>query len=110
MEDNVIVQEFLNYLRFEKRFSEHTAKCYGADLTQFGEFLVGSSDSVPSVDEEISSSHQQFGQATALATETKPKVDQLLLSVDVDAVRAYLAFLNDKQYSSTQTCHAAKLL
>ena len=48
MEDNVIVPEFLNYLKFEKRFSEHTAKCYGADLSQFGEFLIGVSMRSPS--------------------------------------------------------------
>ncbi|MHC4528409.1 MAG: site-specific integrase, partial [Planctomycetota bacterium] len=39
MEDTNIIREFLNYLKFEKRFSEHTAKCYGADLAQFSEFL-----------------------------------------------------------------------
>ena len=48
MEDGVIVQEFLNYLNFEKRFSEHTAKCYGADLRQFSEFLINYSDREPS--------------------------------------------------------------
>ena len=41
MEDSVIIQDFLNYLQFEKRFSPHTAKCYGVDLIQFGEFLTG---------------------------------------------------------------------
>ena len=99
MEDNIIVQEFLSYLKFEKRFSEHTAKCYGADLSQFVDFLAGSSDNGSSADETTFSGHQQFGQATALATEAKPKVAQLLLSVDVDSVRAYLAFLNEKQYA-----------
>ena len=34
------IQRFLNYLKFERRFSEHTAKCYGADLVQFGAFRV----------------------------------------------------------------------
>ena len=44
MEDSIIIQDFLNYLQFEKRFSPHTAKCYGVDLLQFGEFLTGRSD------------------------------------------------------------------
>ena len=101
MEDNLIVQEFLNYLRFEKRFSEHTAKCYGADLSQFGEFLIGASVGSQPADEPISLPHQQGGPATAVATQTKPKVDQLLVSVETDGVRAYLAFLNEKQYSKT---------
>jgi integrase/recombinase XerC len=101
MEDNMIVQEFLNYLRFEKRFSEHTAKCYGADLSQFSEFLIGASVGSPAADEPISLPQQQGGPATAVATQAKPKVDQLLISLETDTVRAYLAFLNEKQYSKT---------
>jgi integrase/recombinase XerC len=99
MEDSVIIHEFLNYLQFEKRFSEHTAKCYGSDLQQFIEFLVTNSESGPSASEPISLAHQQDGPATALATQTKPQVDQLLRSTDVNSVRAYLARLNEKQYS-----------
>jgi integrase/recombinase XerC len=102
MEDSTIVQEFLNYLKFEKRFSEHTAKCYEADLSQFSEFLTGSSESGPSGDEPMSMHHTKSGEvgsATAVATQTDVKVDQLLLSAETDAVRTYLAFLNDKQYS-----------
>jgi len=98
MEDSIIVQEFLSYLRFEKRFSEHTAKCYGADLVQFGEFLIGREDS-SLTDEAISLTHPEGVSATAVATQTGAKVDQLLLSVDVNTVRGYLAFLNEKQYS-----------
>ncbi len=101
MEDSVIVQEFLNYLRFEKRFSEHTAKCYGADLSQFSEFLIGASAGSQPADEPVSLLQQQGGSATAVATQTKPKVDQLLVSIQTDGVRAYLAFLNEKQYSKT---------
>jgi len=41
----------------------------------------------------------EAGSATAVATQTDVKVDQLLLSVETAAVRAYLAFLNEKQYS-----------
>jgi len=102
MKDSAIVQEFLNYLKFEKRFSEHTAKCYEADLRQFGEYLIGASVCSPSVDEHISLSHTKPGEAgvaTAVATHTDVGVDQLLLSVETAVVRAYLAFLNEKQYS-----------
>jgi site-specific recombinase XerD len=40
MEDSVVIQDFLSYLSLERRFSEHTAKCYGVDLRQFGEYLL----------------------------------------------------------------------
>jgi len=101
MEDSGMIQEFLNYLSFEKRFSEHTAKCYGADLRQFGEFLVGSSSGSASEGEPYTSGGDEGGVDVAVATETKQKVDQLLVSVDVNAVRGYLAVLNEKQYSKT---------
>ena len=99
MEDSIVVQEFLSYLRFEKRFSEHTAKCYGADLVQLEGFLIGRSEDSSLTDEAISLTHPEGVSATAVATQTGAKVDQLLLSVDVNTVRAYLAFLNEKQYS-----------
>ena len=75
MKDNTIVEEFLNYLKFEKRFSEHTAKCYGADLTQFGEFLTGTHEAHAPDSGLTSMSHD--GTATAVAT--MPQTDQLVL-------------------------------
>jgi integrase/recombinase XerC len=99
MEDTHIVQEFLNYLKFERRFSEHTAKCYGADLVQFGEFLTGRSEDAPMAGEGITGPDEGGSCATAVATQTDAKVGQLLLAVDPNTVRAYLAFLNEKQYS-----------
>jgi integrase/recombinase XerC len=96
---SAIVQEFLNYLKFEKRFSEHTAKCYGADLCQFSEFLIGTSDTGASTDEPISLSHSHGGTATAVATETDVQLDHMLLSTQTEDVRSYLAYLTEKQYS-----------
>ncbi len=114
-EGSETVEQFLHYLKFEKRFSEHTAKCYGADLAQFADFLVngspGSSGSpaeglplgqssgpqVPSF--AMGMPHLEGGTATAVATQTELDVDQRLLAVDVDEARVYLAFLNGKAYS-----------
>jgi integrase/recombinase XerC len=100
MEDGTIIQEFLSYLRFEKRFSEHTAKCYGADLSQFVEFLISRSEQT-SGSEAVTSPHPQYGSATAVATQANVQLDQLILAVETDAVRAYLALLNEKQYSKS---------
>jgi integrase/recombinase XerC len=107
-EYSAIVQQFINYLKYEKRFSEHTAKCYGADLRQFIEFLHGASavrhaayDGGGLTDELHSQSQSQShgGIATVVADETVTQIDQLLLSVQTNDVRSYLSFLNDKQYS-----------
>jgi integrase/recombinase XerC len=99
MEDSTVVQEFLNYLRFERRFSEHTAKCYGADLVQFEQFLIERSEGTSPTGEPISPGHPGAASATAVATESNTRVDQLLLAADTNTIRAYLAFLNEKQYS-----------
>jgi integrase/recombinase XerC len=120
MEDSVIIQDFLNYLQFEKRFSPHTAKCYGVDLLQFGEFLTsrgdgGSSHPDSHGEGDLLGSHDsgsprsprgeaegfagEAGTATAVATHTKTDVDQLLASVDVNGIRSYMASLNEKQYA-----------
>lgn len=101
MEDNVIVQEFLSYLKFEKRFSPHTAKCYGADLEQFSDFLTGRSDGGHRDEHASAGDHHHGGAATAVAVQTNLKLDQLLLSVDVNSVRSYLAELNEKHYSKS---------
>jgi len=96
MESNMLIQEFLNYLQFEKRFSEHTAKCYGADLIQFGDFLAGR---LPG--DETESFGSSFGGGTAVATAPQVQIDQLLLTADVNAVRSYMSLLNEKQYSKS---------
>jgi integrase/recombinase XerC len=118
-EGSAVIEQFLHYLKFEKRFSEHTAKCYGADLAQFAEFLVnpggagtanGSAapdgDRFPSASGWTGSSTEaavmgqgEAGAATAVAMPTEQEVDPRLLAVDVDEARTYLAYLNSKGYS-----------
>lgn len=94
-----IVQHFLNYLKFERRFSEHTAKCYGADLGQFVHFLTDQQHQ--SASEPVSGSGVPGSPATATAVQVQQEVDvnHLLVHADVDAARAYLALLNAKAYS-----------
>ena len=99
MEDSTTIQHFLDYLKFERRFSEHTAKCYSFDLKQFGEFLVSASETSHMDNEPFSSSDYQGGSATAVAIPVQQKVDGLLLSAETDSVIAFLAFLNEKQFS-----------
>jgi len=94
MEGNTTVNDFLNYLKFEKHFSEHTAKCYGADLAQFSQFLLGKADGGYG-------EHGGGQSSTAVAVQAATKLDRLLLAVDVNSVRAYLAELNDRQYSKS---------
>ena len=106
MKDCNIVQDFLGYLKHEKHFSQHTAKCYGADLAQFTEFMAGQAhDSTggKSVSHEAPSpwAAQSGGTATALQTQTETKLEQIILAVDANMVRRYMAQLNQQQYSKS---------
>jgi integrase/recombinase XerC len=98
MENCAIIHEFLNYLKFEKHFSEHTAKCYNADLVQFCQYLSGGSTGLAAGGEDWS--HKESG---GVATQIETKIEQLLLSLTTDNVRAYMVILNDKQYSKSTT-------
>jgi integrase/recombinase XerC len=98
MENCAIIHEFLNYLKFEKHFSEHTAKCYNADLVQFCQYLSGGSTGLATGGEDWS--HKESG---GVATQIETKIEQLLLSLTTDNVRAYMVILNDKQYSKSTT-------
>jgi integrase/recombinase XerC len=102
MRENPLITEFLNYLKFERHFSPHTAKCYSADLTQFCAFLVGEADE----------SAQRAGQAAGLgqgraATGTAvlaaTDLKQRLLQLEADDVRRFLAHLGKQDYSKSTT-------
>src|SRR5690242_8013377 len=58
-----LVQQFLQYLKLEKHFSEYTVKSYGADLIQFGQFLSG----------EIGQAPQGEGAPPAAASRVTPE-------------------------------------
>lgn len=98
MEKSAIAQGFLDYLSLEKRFSEYTAKCYGADLRQFADFLIERSGD-GSVHDQDTFGQQGDVASTALATQSAVQIDQLLIAADVNTIRTYLALLNEKQYS-----------
>ncbi len=111
MTENPLIEEFLNYLRFERHFSPHTAKCYAADLHQFCEFLGDTgSGHVPEPSRGAPfDSHGAGGVATvtaaapALSAPARMPVDdrQILIQVDTEDVRRFLAFLRERDYSKS---------
>ncbi len=110
-ENPPIVDEFLNYLNFERHFSPHTAKCYSADLRQFCEFLSADGSSAGSIDTATRVS-EPFGggapashptTATTTPTATLSTVQQALLKMDPEEVRRFLMFLDSKDYSKSTT-------
>lgn len=104
MINSAIVQEFISYLKFEKHFSEHTAKCYRADLDQYIGFLH-ESESADQTSAEGQANPWQSTSATAVATQTETQVDidTLLLDADVNTIRRYMAELGQNHYSKSTT-------
>lgn len=105
MDNSAVTQEFLSYLKFEKHFSDHTAKCYGADLEQYVGFL---SDQNSNGSDLSSGSHDNPWQpsdhtAAATQTQSQTKIDEILLSADVNTIRRYMAYLNEQNYSKSTT-------
>jgi integrase/recombinase XerC len=104
MAECAMTQEFLNYLKFEKHFSDYTARCYGADLEQFVGFLhgQGSEDHPSSAGESFSSWGADSG-GVATATKPETKVEEQILTADVNVIRRFMTALADKQYCKSTT-------
>jgi integrase/recombinase XerC len=112
MTENPLIDEFLNYLRFERHFSPHTAKCYAADLSQFCGFLTGqaaaSGAGAQSVGVSGASAPGEWSPA-AEGVSPKPEVQvavetdlrQRLLEVDTTQVKSFLSYLSTQNYSKS---------
>jgi integrase/recombinase XerC len=83
------VRQFLDYLKLEKHFSDYTGKSYGADLTQFCQFLGG----------QIGQSHASPVDAPTAAL----SIDQRLVKVESVTVREFLAYLYAQNYTKSTT-------
>ncbi len=95
-----LINEFLNYLKFERHFSPHTAKCYAADLSQFCTFLR----------EGRGGAAGPSGGGTAYvmppsgtAVMVKTDIRQKLISVTTEQIKTFLAYLAEQDYSKSTT-------
>jgi len=98
------VQQFLDYLQFERHFSTYTSRCYGADLRQFCQFLLGIPAEI--MPDDLDGPPIGGGATQAVIVETLPAVDmspthteELLLNATADDVRNYLQFMRENNYS-----------
>lgn len=95
-----IVELFLTYLRAERHFSSHTARCYAADLEQFCAYLssgavLGAASRGPS---QAALPRSNGAAACAPASVALPEMNQKLLGVDTERVRSFIAKLNENNY------------
>jgi integrase/recombinase XerC len=84
-----LVRQFLEYLKLEKHFSDYTVKSYGADLIQFGQFLIG----------EIGQSHATPAAPGAPVT----GIDEKLTKCETVTVREFLSYLYAQNYTKSTT-------
>jgi integrase/recombinase XerC len=102
-----LVEQFVNYLRFERHFSQYTARCYGADLRQYVEYL-GGGDGSPSA---AGSGGGETAAAVATATRATeppvvvidPRVEEKIVAADPISIRGFLAHLDGYGYSPATT-------
>lgn len=112
MTGNPLIQEFLNYLNFERHFSPHTAKCYAADLAQFCAFLSGGPASASGVSGSMSGAVPAspggagavgpMGSVTiGAAVVVEQAIEQKLRDVDTEQIKLFLSYLGTLSYSKS---------
>lgn len=88
------VREFLEYLQYERHFSAHTVKCYSADLRQFVEYVKGDPDI---------NADQHGTISVPEGMSPSAGIANILLEMNVNTIRAFLAYLSEKNYSKTSS-------
>ncbi len=89
-----LIQQFVDYLRFERHFSPYTARCYGADLRQFVEYLTQQ----PSVAQD-----EVVDATTTPSDGLIQRIEQKLTAADSMLIRGFLAHLDTFGYSTATT-------
>ncbi len=92
-----VVDQFVNYLRAERHFSAHTARCYAADLEQFCTYLATSE---VGGGEGKHGGHGRNGQSDRPALDPA-ELDRRLLGADTELVRDFMSQLRDRNYSKS---------
>ena len=100
---------FASYLMDERHFSPYTARCYGADLRQYVEFLTDEFGIKATEEQEADAFQQRLAQAktgqkapdSAVAGSIGPQtVTRLMCTANADTIRAFLTHLGEQQYSA----------
>jgi len=82
------VDQFVNYLRFERHFSPYTGRGYEADLRQYLDYLAG----------QLAAAADQPADADAAGN--NGAMDERLRGADAMVIRAFLSHLDTFGYSS----------
>lgn len=96
-----VTEAFASYLTDERHFSAYTARCYGADLRQYIEFLGQELGIEPDRGaEETAFKLRTSGQAQGVVATIGPKtITEAICAGNVETIRTFLASLGEHQYS-----------
>jgi len=94
-----ITQSFSEYLTDERHFSPYTARCYGADLRQFIEYLCEDTGvAIDQASEELAFK-SRTAQASVAGQIDRPTITTTICNADADLIRGFLGFLGEQNYS-----------
>lgn len=98
-----LIAAFTAYLMDERHFSHYTARCYGADLRQYVEFISDESGLEHNESAEKLAFDKLSGMSSAgdvAATIVPNTVTKLIVEATPDSIREFLAHLGEKDYSA----------
>jgi integrase/recombinase XerC len=99
-----ITDAFTAYLADERHFSPYTARCYGADLRQFVEFLMGQHKiEINSGAEKAAMDAAAAARANGSAAQAvlNPKsITEIICAANAETIRGFLTHLGTQQYSA----------
>ncbi len=98
-----MIDSFLNYLRFEKRFSAHTVISYQNDLSQFESYLKKNYEETPQV--------ANYSMVRSWIVElVEKKLDPLSVNRKIASLRSYYKFLMRQEIVSKDPMMKIKVL
>lgn len=98
-----VTKAFASYLIDERHFSAYTARCYGADLRQFIEYLSNehSIELDEAAEQTTFDQRLRASEGKDIAGQIQPRtITAIICEADPDVIRAFLAHLGEQQYSS----------
>ncbi len=102
-----LIDQFTEYLRFERHFSSYTSRCYAADLVQFWEFHmsrlgIAIPEQAPHASEPANSQSAPTNDAGhAKSVPLVPQAEEAILATDTLRIREFLAHLDGARGGDT---------
>lgn len=97
-----IIAGFTSYLMDERHFSHYTARCYGADLRQYIDFLCEEHnvEVKDALEQQAFDKIAQAGNGDVMGTILPDSITKFIVAGTPDSIRGFLSHLGNKDYSA----------